>query len=55
MATVKCEKYPELQIHDLGVTFHKGEATVTDKRKLSALKEMEGFSFEIEEEGQKRE
>ena len=50
MAIVKCEKYPEMQIHDLGVTFHKGEATVTDKKKLSALKGMEGFSFEFVEE-----
>ena len=51
MAVVKSEKYPELVIHDLGITLKKGSAIVSDKKKLSALKKMhESYGIVIESE-----
>lgn len=32
------ETYPELVVHDLGVTFHDGTAEVTDKDTIEALR-----------------
>ncbi|MDR2932891.1 MAG: hypothetical protein LBV27_07260 [Oscillospiraceae bacterium] len=45
--TVKCTKYPQLHIYDLGVKFENGEAAVTDKKALESLKKMdESYGFE---------
>ncbi len=33
-----CERYPELVVHDLGVVFRDGEAEVTDKDTIEALR-----------------
>lgn len=47
---VKCTKYPELSIADLGVTFKMGAAEVEDARVLSKMTEMKDFGFEFAEE-----
>lgn len=45
---VKCKKYPELHISDLGVSFIKGVAEVSDAGVLSKLQGMDGFDFKFE-------
>ena len=49
--TVKCEKYPQLHVYDLGVKFKDGAAEVTDAAKIEALEAVAGsygFTFEGE-------
>jgi hypothetical protein len=33
-----CSEHPQLVVHDLGVTFVDGEAEVTDKARIEALR-----------------
>lgn len=44
---VKCTKYPELDVADIGVHFRAGSAEV-DENQAEALRQMEGFGFEFE-------
>ena len=45
---VKCLNNPNVYIYDLKVKFVQGEAEVTDKKKLDALKKMEAKGYEFE-------
>ena len=44
---VICKQCPELQVYDLDVRFHKGEASVEDEEVLAKLRSMESFAFEF--------
>lgn len=49
MMRVRCEKYPELLIGDLGVRFHAGIANVDNNKAIQAMKAMDGFGFVYED------
>lgn len=44
---IKCEKFPQLHVYDLGIIFTGGVANVTNPKKIKALKAMQGFEFEF--------